>query len=143
MYIPQISLAVARAVVLAAETKAAEIGVHATIVVLDRGGEQIAMARMDGAWPGAFDLAVGKAQTARSFHAPSAAFISMIQPGAELFAVGNVSAGKYVILPGGLPIELEGHVAGAVGVSGGSGEQDALIALAAIETTSLGQRQNS
>lgn len=65
MYIPQISLAAARAVVLAAETKAAEIGVNATIVVLDRGGEQIATARMDGTWPGAFDLAVGKAQTAR------------------------------------------------------------------------------
>ncbi|MBB3743145.1 uncharacterized protein GlcG (DUF336 family) [Rhizobium sp. BK591] len=128
MYVPEVSLAVAMAAIMAAETKATEIGVRVAIVVLDRGGEQIAMARMDGAWPGAFDLAFGKAETARSFHASSAAFVPMIQPGAGLFTVGNACAGKYVILPGGLPIELEGHVAGAVGVSGGSGEQDALIA---------------
>ena len=94
MYVPQINLAVARAAIEAAERKAAEIGVSATIVVLDRGGEQIAMVRMDGAWPGAFDLAVGKAQTARSFHAPSAAFVAMIQPGAGLYTVNNAVAGK-------------------------------------------------
>jgi uncharacterized protein GlcG (DUF336 family) len=137
MYVPEVGLATARAAIVAAETKAAEIGVRATIVVLDRGGEQIAMARMDGAWPGAFDLALGKAQTARSFHAPSTAFVPMIQPGAGLFTVGNAGAGKYVILPGGLPIELEGHIAGAVGVSGGSGEQDALVAAAALEAVVL------
>ncbi|MEJ1177195.1 heme-binding protein [Agrobacterium sp. CMT1] len=70
---------------------------------------------MDQAWPGAFDLARGEAETARSFHAPSAAFVPLIQPRASLFAVGNVGAGKYAILPGGLAIEREGHVTGAAG----------------------------
>ncbi|WP_416067565.1 GlcG/HbpS family heme-binding protein [Rhizobium sp. ZK1] len=137
MYVPQVTLGAVKA----AETKADEIGVHVTIVIVDRGGEQIAMARMDGAWPGAFDLALGKAQTARSFHAPSATFVLLIQPGASLFTVGNTSAGKYVILPGGVPIKLEGHVAGAVGVSGGSSEQDALIAAAALEAAVLKQQE--
>ncbi|MBB5770237.1 uncharacterized protein GlcG (DUF336 family) [Brevundimonas vesicularis] len=119
---------------IAAEMQATEIGVRATVVVLDRGGEQVAMARMDGAWPGAFDLALGKAQTARSFHAPSAAFVSLIQPGANLFGIGTACAGKYVILPGGLPIRVSGHVVGAIGVSGGDTDQDAAIALAALGT---------
>ena len=66
------------------------------------------MLRMDGAWPGAFDLAIGKAQTARSFLAPSAAFVPMIQPAGDLFTVTNVNAGKYVVLPGGVPIEIDG-----------------------------------
>jgi len=133
MYLPHISLNTAQAAVAAATQKAAEMGVRATIVVLDRGGEQIVMARMDGSWPGAFDLATGKAQTARSFHAPSSAFVAMIQPGADLFSVSNTSAGKYVILPGGVPVTHEGHVAGAIGVSGGTGEQDAALADAALE----------
>lgn len=134
MYLPHISLNTAQAAVAAATQKAAEMGVRATIVVLDQGGEQVAMARMDGAWPGAFDLAVGKAQTARSFHVPSSAFVAMIQPGADLFSVSNAGGGKYVILPGGVPVIHEGHVAGAIGVSGGTGEQDAAIADVALET---------
>lgn len=143
MYVPQINLAVARAAIEAAERKAAEIGVNATIVVLDRGGEQIAMVRMDGAWPGAFDLAVGKAQTARSFHAPSAAFVAMIQPGAGLYTVNNAVAGKYVILPGGLPIDFDGQIAGAIGVSGSSGENDTLIASAALDATRIKQKKET
>lgn len=133
MYLPHISLNIAQAAVAAATEKAAEIGVRATVVVLDQGGDQIVMARMDGAWPGAFDLAIGKAQTARSFHAPSAAFVAMIQPGADLFSVSNAGGGKYVVLPGGVPISHEGHVTGAIGVSGGTGEQDAAIADVALE----------
>jgi uncharacterized protein GlcG (DUF336 family) len=133
VYLPYISLNIAQAAVAAATQKAARMGVRATIVVLDQGGEQVAMARMDGTWPGAFDLATGKAQTARSFHAPSSTFVAMIQPGADLFSVSNTGGGKYVILPGGVPVSHEGHVAGAIGVSGGTGEQDAAIADAALE----------
>lgn len=132
MYAPHLDLVTAKAAVKAAEQKAAELGVKATIVVLDRGGEQVAMVRMDASWPGAFELAIGKAQTARSFHAPSAAFVQMIQPGEDLFTVSNVNAGKYVVLPGGFPIEIDGWIVGAVGVSGGSNEQDMTIARAAV-----------
>ena len=143
IFVPQVSLAMAKAVIAAAESKATEIGANVTIVIVDRGGEQIAMVRMDGAWPGAFDLAVGKAQTARSFHAPSAAFVAMIQPGAGLYTVNNAVAGKYVILPGGLPIDFDGHIAGAIGVSGSSGENDTLIALAALDATRIKQKKET
>ncbi|MDK4716042.1 heme-binding protein [Rhizobium sp. CNPSo 4039] len=132
MYAPQITLGGASALLTAAEKKATAIGVKSTIVVLDRGGELVSMARMDGAWPGAFDVAVGKAQTARSFHAPSATFVPMIQPGEALYSINSVAEGKYVILGGGLPLEIDGHIVGAVGVSGGTVDQDIAVAEAGL-----------
>lgn len=127
-----IDLASARTVLAAAEGHAGEIGVKAAIVVLDRGGDLVAMSRMDGAWPGAFDLAHGKASTARSFHAPSAAFVPLIQPGQPLFGINSVAGGRYAILGGGLPIQIDGDVVGAVGVSGGASDQDVAIAQRAL-----------
>jgi uncharacterized protein GlcG (DUF336 family) len=136
MYAPQITLKSAGALIVAAEEKATAIGVKSTIVVLDRGGELVSMARMDDAWPGAFDVAVGKAQTARSFHAPSAVFVPMIQPGEALYSINSVAEGKYVILGGGLPLEIDGHVVGAVGVSGGTVDQDVAVAEAGLQAFS-------
>ncbi|MDK4717309.1 heme-binding protein [Rhizobium sp. CNPSo 4039] len=126
-----IELAAARDMIAAAEARAAEIGVRASIVVLDHGGDLVAMARMDGAWAGAFDLAMGKARTSRAFEAPSSAFVPLIQPGQPLFSVSSVGSGQYVILPGGVPLLLDGRLAGAVGVSGGTPDHDADIAEAA------------
>ncbi|MBB3289499.1 uncharacterized protein GlcG (DUF336 family) [Rhizobium sp. BK347] len=105
---------------------------RASIVVLDQSGDLIAMARMDGAWAGAFDLALGKARTSRAFQAPSSAFFPLIQPGQPLFSVNNVGGGQYVMLPGGLPLLVDGNLVGAVGVSGGSTNQDEAIANAAV-----------
>ncbi|SCB59122.1 Uncharacterized conserved protein GlcG, DUF336 family [Rhizobium aethiopicum] len=127
-----LELSAARHMIAAAETCAREIGVKATIAVLDHGGNLIAAARMDDAWPGGFDLAVGKAQTARAFQAPSATFVPMIQPGEPLFAVNNVAGGKYVILGGGLPVRSGESIIRAVGISGGRIEQDVAIAEAAV-----------
>ena len=87
------------------------------MVVFDQGGELVAMARMDSMWPGAFDLAAGKAQIARSVHAPSSAIVAMTQPGTDLFGISNTGGSKYVILPGGVAVAHGGHVAGAIGVS--------------------------
>lgn len=144
MYVPQIDLRSAQAALQAAEEKAGAIGMKAAIVVLDRGGEIVASARMDGAWPGAFDLAIGKAQTARAFHAPSAAFVPAVQPAAPLFSVNTVAGGKYVILGGGVPVEIDGQIAGAIGVSGGTAEQDmAVAAVAAGSCHSTIERKKS
>ncbi|MDR6670073.1 heme-binding protein [Rhizobium sp. 1399] len=134
---PRLDLAAARRMIAAAETRAGETGVRATIAILDGGGDLLAMIRMDGAWPGGFDLALGKATTARSFHAPSSAFVPLIQPGQPLFSVSNVGGGRYVILGGGFPVELDGNVIGAIGVSGGSVEQDIAIAEAALAAFNL------
>lgn len=125
-------LSAARKMIAAAESHAVGIAVRASIVVLDQSDDLIAMARMDGAWAGAFDLALGKARTSRAFQAPSSAFFPLIQPGQPLFSVNNVGGGQYVMLPGGLPLLVDGNLVGAVGVSGGSTNQDEAIANAAV-----------
>jgi uncharacterized protein GlcG (DUF336 family) len=117
--------------IVAAKTHAIEIGARASIVVLGDGGDLVAMVRMDGAWAGAFDLALGKARTSRAFQAPSSAFVHLIQLGQPLFSVNSVGGGQYVILQGGLPLVVNGVLHGALGVSGGTPDQDEAIANAA------------
>lgn len=114
----------------AAIAQAGLLNVRATIIVLDAGGDLVLATRMDGAWAGAFDLALAKAHAARAFAAPSGAFTPLVQPGAPLFGVSGVAAGKYLTLPGGVPILHEGAVLGSVGASGGTPDQDEAIARA-------------
>lgn len=132
----EIDIASARKMIASAEDWASSLGISATIVVLDAGGDLVAMERMDGAWPGGFDLAHGKAQTSRSFRAPSAAFVPLIQPGQPLYSVNSMHSGRYVIIGGGLPIQLGADCVGSVGVSGGTPEQDVEIAEAALSAFS-------
>jgi uncharacterized protein GlcG (DUF336 family) len=127
-----ISLPEANIVVAVAIAAAEAIPVKSAIIVLDAGGEIVVATRMDGAWPGAFDLALAKARTSRAFSAPSGYFTPLVQPGAPLFGVGAAEGGKYATLPGGVPIILGGAVIGAIGVSGGSPEQDEAVAKAAL-----------
>ena len=128
----QIEIDCARKMIAGAEDRASSLGLSATVVILDAGGDLVAMERMDGAWPGGFDLAYGKAQTSRSFRAPSAAFVPIIQPGQALYSVNSVGSGRYVIIGGGLPVHRSGDCIGSVGVSGGTPEQDIEIAEAAL-----------
>lgn len=91
------NLSAAREMIAAAESHAVGIAVRASIAVLDQSGDLIVMARMDEAWAGAFDLAVGKARTSRAFQAASSAFVPLIQPGQAPFSVNSVGGGQYVI----------------------------------------------
>jgi uncharacterized protein GlcG (DUF336 family) len=127
----------ARRMIAAAEHRASSLGINSTVVVLDAGGDIVAVERMDGAWPGGFDLAYGKAQTSRAFRAPSAAFVPLIQPTQPLFSVNAVNSGRYVIIGGGLPIQDGESWIGAIGVSGGSPDQDIEVAEAALRSFTL------
>lgn len=131
------ALAEAQAFGAAAIAAAEGRGVWATVVVLDAGGDLVLALRMDRSWAGAFDLALAKANAARGFAAPSGAFTPLVQLGGPLFGVGGVAGGKYLTLPGGLPLIDRGAVFGAVGVSGGTPEQDEAIAQAGIAATVL------
>lgn len=122
----------ARRVVDAAIAAAVHLAVRATLLILDAGGDIVLASRMDGAWAGAFDLALAKAHAARAFAAPSGAFTPLVQPGGPLFGVNAVAGGKYMTLPGGLPFLQSGGVVGSIGVSGGSPEQDEQVATAGL-----------
>src|SRR3569623_1023033 len=109
------SLGDARRLIAAAEAKAAQIEVPTNIAVVDAGGNQLAFARMDGAWLGSIDIAIHKAYTARAFDMATGDLADMAQSGEPLFGIQNSYDGRFVIFGGGIPIMHGGTVIGAVG----------------------------
>lgn len=121
----------AQQVLESAQRKAHEIGVPMNIAVVDEGNNLMAFARMEGAWLGSIDISQGKAYTARAFDMPTKDLAPLCQPGQPLFGIQASNQGHLVIFPGGIPLKENGTVVGAVGVSGGSVEQDQEVAVAA------------
>ena len=124
-------LADARRIIAAAEAKAEEIGQPMNIAVADEGGNLVAHVRMDGAWIGSVDIAINKAFTARAFDLPTADLAAESKPGGQYYGIQESNKGRVMIFAGGIPLERDGDVVGAVGVSGGDGEQDTTVAEAA------------
>ncbi len=119
--IETVTLEDARRVIAAGERKAHEIGSPSNVAVVDAGGNLVAHIRMDDAWMGSIDISINKAFTARAFDIPTGDLATSSQPGEQFFGIA-----------GGVPLHgSDGNVVGAVGVSGGSGEQDAVVAEAA------------
>lgn len=121
----------AKAVIEAGETKAVALGVPMNIVVLDAGAHLKAFLRMDRALLGSIDVAQRKARTSALFRAPSQTIWDYCKPGAPAPGL-ELSNGGLAPFGGGLPlIGREGAMIGAVGVSGGSVDQDLEVARAA------------
>ncbi len=117
----------------AAMAKAAEMGVPQCISVVDAGGHLLAFSRMDGAFVLSIDSSLMKAMTAASYGEPT----GHIPEGVDL-KLAIATQGKRVNLPGGLPIIVDGHLVGGIGVGSGAGHEDLEVAnagLAAIPGT--------
>ena len=111
----------------AAMAKARDMKVPECIAVVDAGGHLLAFARMDGAFALSIDTALVKAMTAASYGIPT----GDISAGVDI-KLAIATQGKRVNLPGGLPVIVDGHVVGAIGVGSGTGEQDREVAAAAL-----------
>jgi uncharacterized protein GlcG (DUF336 family) len=127
-----IQLADARRIIAAAEKKAAEIGQPMNIAVADSGGNLIAHVRMDNAWLGSIDISIKKAWTSRAFDIATKDLATHSQSGNQFFGIHASNDGKVMIFAGGIPLKKDGKVVGAIGVSGGSGEQDHAVAEAGV-----------
>ena len=123
-----LSLAEARIVISAAERRAEEIGQPMNIAVVDAGGNLISHVRMDGAWIGSIDISINKAFTSRAFDIATKDLGDNAQPGNQFYGIHASNQGKIMIFAGGIPLTRDGKVFGAIGVSGGSGEQDQTVA---------------
>lgn len=123
-----ITLDDAKKVIAAGEKKAKEIGQPMNIAVADAGGNLVAHVRMDDAWIGSIDVSINKAFTSRAFDIPTKDLAELSQPGGPFFGIHTSNAGRVMIFAGGVPLERNGKVVGAVGVSGGTGEQDQAVA---------------
>jgi uncharacterized protein GlcG (DUF336 family) len=124
-----IKLADARRIIAAAEKKAAKLKQPMNIAVADAGGNLVAHARMDGAWIGSIDISIKKAYTSRAFDVATKDLAAHCQSGGQFFGIHASNDGRIMIFAGGIPIrDKDGAVIGAIGVSGGSGEQDHAVA---------------
>jgi len=124
-----VTLEDARRVISAAESKAQQIGQPMNIAVVDAGGNLVSHARMDGAWIGSIDISINKAFTSRAFDISTKDLAEPSQPGGQFYGIHVSNGGRIRIFAGGVPLVGDGGgVVGAVGVSGGSGEQDQEVA---------------
>jgi uncharacterized protein GlcG (DUF336 family) len=128
-----VTLTSADEVIAAARAKADEIGTPMNIAVVDGGGNLTAFARMDGAWLGSIDIAIGKAYSARAFDMPTDALGAESQPGEQIFGINTTNDGAVVIFGGGIPLADGERIVGGVGVSGGLVAQDVEVAQAGAD----------
>ncbi len=123
-------------ILAAARAKADEIGVKQTICVCDDGGHLIALHRIPGARLTGVEIAMAKAFTAagheRATHRFNEPPHGPALPGNEAYGISHMYPGRFAIFVGGFPLEYDGQIVGAVGVSGGTGEQDKTVGAAAL-----------
>ena len=127
-----LTLAAARRAIAAVEVFGHEIGVPFSTAVVDSGDQLVAFARMDGADLVTIGLARDKAFSALMNRMPTADLAPLVQPGAEFYGYDALAGGRMVVFGGGAPVELEGILVGAIGVSGGSSAEDQQAADAAV-----------
>ena len=146
----KLTLAGAERVLLGARARAAALSVPENIAVVDDGGHLLAFVRMDGARPASVDTAITKAVAAATMRKETGPVFkgqtqedSTFNLAIEHAAVAN--GGKLTILYGGIPIIVDGQVVGAIGVGGGTEEQDVSVgkAGAAELETAVGSGKRS
>lgn len=108
----------------AAIEEAEEMDIKITAVFLDEGGHLRALLRMDEACWGDIDFAINKAYTAAAWRADSSSFYEDSKPDGDFFGMHFSNGLQVTTFPGGMPVYYKGKLAGSVGVSGGSPEQD-------------------
>jgi uncharacterized protein GlcG (DUF336 family) len=112
----------------AALTQAGDLGIQVTITVVDGGGNVRTQTRMDGARFGTLNVSANKAFTAAAFGAPTKVLSDLVQPGAPLYGFADATGGRFVSFAGGIPLVRGDEVIGAIGISGGSVDQDQAVA---------------
>ena len=122
----------------AARAAADDLGVPMSFAVMDPGGHLLALTRMDGApWVSA-DVAQGKAWTSAAYGVPSAAQKEKMTP-MPIFAtaVTAMTHGRFTPQTGAVPVYRDGVLLGALGGSGGTGDQDEAACAAAVQAQGL------
>ena len=127
-----ITLEEAQRIISAAEEKARQMGQPMNIAVMDAGRNLVAFYRMDGAWVASTDIAIDKAFTSAGRGLTTRKIGEMAQPGQPLFGINTTNGGRIVIFAGGVPLMRGGEVIGAVGVSGGTVDEDEEVAEAGV-----------
>ena len=134
----QIGLDLAQAILASVRAAADSQGIPAAMAVTDASGNMVAFARMDGAPLGASELAVNKAHTSALWEMRTGEFQRSTQPDGVDWGLNTSAGGRIVVYAGGVPVHVGGALVGAVGMSGGTGEQDEACVLEALAEHALG-----
>lgn len=124
----KITLEKALIIMKAVEEKAKQMGVKAVVAVSNEGARPVAIHCMDDAYIASYDIALQKSYTSVALKMSTSKLKELAKPFAPLYGVQHTNEGKIVIFGGGEPLEYEGKIIGGLGVSGGSEEQDCLLA---------------
>ncbi len=129
----KLTLEDARLIIEACHQKALEIGVDMDIAVTDDGGHLIAFERMNNARITSIEIAISKAFTAAAARKSTRDYGNVSGPGQPAFGINTSHQGRFMIVAGGLPIFAGDDIAGGVGCSSGTPDQDEIVAQAGID----------
>ncbi len=124
---PDLTVAGAECLLAAGRAEARRLGLNVAVAVVDAGGVLQAFAREDGAMPASAEIAIGKASSAIHFARPSGALEDVVAKRPAFASIPD-----RILMRGGLPVIIDGRIAGAVGVSGATPDQDEAVAAAAL-----------
>lgn len=130
----------AKRIINQAFAKGNEMGLNPlSVIVLDAGGHCKAFERQDGAAPGRFAIADGKANAAVVMGMPSSKLMERAEQQAYFVnALSDAYSGRIIPVPGGVLVrDKKGNIIGAVGVTGDTSDNDVIAAVAGIEAAGL------
>jgi len=124
-----LTLAAAKAAMAACESEAQRNQWKVVVAIVDEGGHAILVQRLDGTQWSSIDTALGKARAAVAWKRPTRLLEEMVNGGRSAFLS---VPGPFAFLQGGLPIEVDGEIIGAIGVSGVKASDDEKVAAAGV-----------
>lgn len=121
-----LDLCIAKKMAEAAEAKAKSMGVPIVFSVVDAGGNLLLLHRMEDSLLASIDISINKAYTAGALKLPTHEIAKICKPGKMLYGIQNMD--RMIVFGGGYPLRVRNQFVGGIGVSGGSVEEDMMIA---------------
>lgn len=122
-----LSLFVAKKVASEVESEAERIKVNAVVAIFNKAARPVLVECMEESFVASYDIAVNKAYTSAALKMSTAELKKLANPGGPLYGVQNTNRGKIVIFGGGDPLKIGGKTVGAIGVSGGTEDEDTYL----------------
>ena len=131
--VQKLMLVDARAMMAGAEAKAIELGVDMDIAITDDNGSLLLFQRMDGGRITSIDVAISKALTAAAARKSTRDYGVAGAAGGPAFGIHVSNQGRFMIVPGGLPVVVDDQLVAGIGCSSGTPDQDEVVAQAGID----------
>ena len=132
VYGPPINLEAAKKIAATAVAEARKNNWTMAVAIMDIGGDLVYLEKMDGTQTGSVKVAQGKARSAVLFKRPTKIFQDAVAAGGDGLRILGLEGA--VPIEGGLPLLMDGKIVGSIGISGGTSQQDGVVAKAGADT---------